>query len=82
MRKSIRIVLVIVFGAFLGFNIYSEQKIEILSDYALNNVEALAQPEWQKGDCYGCYFSSYYICLTLGDWGWCLGEWYGDVHPC
>lgn len=43
MKKNIlKVTLVAAFALFAGYNMYCSQKSDIMSDLALNNVEALA----------------------------------------
>ncbi len=57
MKKVIMITLIAAFAAFAGYNIYSGQKNDTLSDLALNNIEALANDE-SGGGTVTCYSSS------------------------
>lgn len=46
MKKNIlKVSLVAVFALFAGYNVYSSQKLDVMSDLAMTNVEALASGE-------------------------------------
>lgn len=45
MRNYLKIAFVAVFAAIAGYGVYTSQKTDIMSDLALANVEALANPE-------------------------------------
>ena len=71
MKKNIlKATLVAAFTLLAGYNVYSSQKAEGMSDLALANVEALADArekyieggtcwgtgtDWTNVTCYGCY---------------------------
>lgn len=65
MKKVIRIAFVAAFAVIAGYNVYSIQKKITVSDLALNEVEALANPEIE--DYYGfdleCYGNGCCICV-------------------
>ncbi|WP_455666942.1 NVEALA domain-containing protein [Phocaeicola sp.] len=49
MKKNIlKVSLVAAFALFAGYNVYSSQKSDVMSDLALANVEALASDEVVK----------------------------------
>lgn len=49
MRNYLKIAFVTVFAAAAGYGVYTSQKSEVMSDLAMANVEALADPE--SSDC-------------------------------
>ena len=49
MRNYLKIAFVTVFAAVAGYGVYTSQKSEVMSDLAMANVEALADPE--SSDC-------------------------------
>lgn len=52
MKKFMKIAFVAAFVAVAGYGVYASQKSDIMSDLALANVEALADPEQPNtGDC-------------------------------
>lgn len=53
MKKNLfKIFTVIVFATIAGYNLYNSQKTDMMSDLALENIEALAQNENKGGfDC-------------------------------
>jgi hypothetical protein len=47
MKKNIiKVAFVAAFALIAGYNVYSSQKTDMMSDLALANVEALASCEW------------------------------------
>ena len=51
MKKNIlKATLVAAFALIVGFNVYNSQKSDVMSELALANVEALADPE-TSSDC-------------------------------
>ncbi|WP_455665273.1 NVEALA domain-containing protein [Phocaeicola sp.] len=51
MKKNIlKVSLVAAFALFAGYNVYSSQKSDVMSDLALANMEALADPEQPNVD--------------------------------
>lgn len=50
MKKFLKFAFVAIVAATAGYGVYTSQKAEALSDFALANVEALADPE-TSGDC-------------------------------
>ena len=78
MKKNIlKATLVAAFALIAGFNVYSSQKAEGMSDLALANVEALADGEnggscrWSRVyDSEGCV---YHVCVANGS---------GDICTC
>ena len=62
MKKNIlKVTLVATFVLIAGFNVYSSQKSDVMSDLALANVEALAGGgEWSSITCY--WIGDYYSC--------------------
>ena len=60
MKKNIlKVSLVAAFALFAGYNVYSSQKSDVISDLALANVEALAQ-HWESESWKEGYESSSY----------------------
>ena len=45
MKKIINLLTVIAIAVFAGYNVYQSQKVDVLSDIAMENVEALAYYE-------------------------------------
>lgn len=45
MKKLIKVVAVVAFVMFAGYNVYNSQKAEVMSEIAIENVEALADDE-------------------------------------
>ena len=45
MKKLINVLAVALFVVFASYNVYQSQKVEMMSDIAMENVEALAQME-------------------------------------
>ncbi|MPM09782.1 hypothetical protein SDC9_56105 [bioreactor metagenome] len=51
MKKNIiKVTFVAAFAAIAGYNVYSSQKTDVMSDLFLNNVQALANDEYVIGD--------------------------------
>lgn len=70
MRKLKKFALVAVLAAVAGYGVYTNQKVDEMSDLMLANVEALAQTESVREDC----MSANDICSELviypdGDYG-------------
>ena len=60
MKKLINVLAVALFVVFAGYNVYQSQKAEVMSDIAMENVEALAQMEYNPnstitGECWDSY---------------------------
>ena len=55
MKRIISILTVVAVVLFAGYNVYKAQQREVLSDIAMENVEALAEGEWQDGDKIDCW---------------------------
>ena len=51
MKKLMNILAVALFVVFAGYNVYKSQKAEVMSDIAMENVEALADFEMNTDDC-------------------------------
>ena len=45
MKKIINMLAIVAIVLFAGYNVYQSQKVDVLSDIAMENVEALAQME-------------------------------------
>lgn len=74
--KYIAKVSVILFIAVVtGWSLNSECHETSLSDFALNNIDALASNIESGNECDGCA-SSLQFCKFYGDWGGCLGTAY------
>lgn len=57
MKKNIlKATFVAAFALFAGYNVYTSQKSDVMSDLALANVEALASGEWGTG--FNCRWDS------------------------
>lgn len=56
MKKFVLIAIMVLLFTFMGYNVYTGQRLRTLSDVALANVEALAEEEdadnktWQVGE--------------------------------
>ena len=56
MKKLINVLSVALFVVFAGYNVYQSQKAEVMSDIAMENVEALANNEYDEHKhCEGHY---------------------------
>ena len=55
MKKLINVLSVALFVVFAGYNVYKSQKAEVMSDIAMENVEALANSEWVHGKGWTCF---------------------------
>ena len=66
MKKNIlKATLVAAFALIAGMNVYNAQKSDVMSDFALANVEALADGgEWGSTTCY--WIGDYYSCPPWG----------------
>lgn len=64
MKKCMKIAFVAAFAAIAGYDFYTSQKSETMSDLALANVEALASGESGK-DIYCC--GNYGTCMEVID---------------
>lgn len=51
MKKIMRVAFVAAFAAIAGYGIYTNQKVDTMSDLMLANVEALASGEASVKDC-------------------------------
>ena len=51
MKKIMRVAFVAAFAAIAGYGIYTNQKVDTMSDLMLANVEALASGEGGSSDC-------------------------------
>ena len=51
MKKIMRVAFVAAFAAIAGYGIYTNQKVDTMSDLILANVEALASGEGGSSDC-------------------------------
>ena len=74
MKKLINVLSVALFVVFAGYNVYQSQKAEVMSDIAMENVEALANDECSgTGSCSraiswgNCYNRSndMWVCLRI-----------------
>ena len=62
MKKFMKVAFVAIFAVTAGYGVYSSQKADVMSELALDNVEALASGEGGNGEnqCYQVY--------TPADW--------------
>ncbi|WP_299090422.1 NVEALA domain-containing protein [Bacteroides sp. MSB163] len=62
MKKFMKVAFVAIFAAIAGYGVYTSQKVDVMSELALANVEALASGEIGNGEnqCYQVY--------TPADW--------------
>jgi len=60
--KMIKIAFVVAIAFVSGINVFNAQKLAVLSDVAMENVEALAIPEWGDGGTYFCIGSGKVDC--------------------
>lgn len=76
MKKNIiKSTLVAIFALFVGYNVYSSQNADLMSDLALANVEALADHgetsgEWKQGYEVSSYMAYIQGIPGLTDSGW------------
>ena len=52
MKKIMKIAFVAVFAAVAGYGVYTNQKVDTMTDLMLANVEALANYEWDSNGWY------------------------------
>ena len=72
MSKLIKITFVAAFAAIVGYGVYANQKIDVMSDLALANVEALANDTEVNPWCPNG-------CVANGSGCQCY-TWYGDLR--
>lgn len=66
MKKNVlKVTLVAAFALFAGYNVYSSQKENTMSELALTNVEALANYEWGGTSDYRCQSGGIYCDLYI-----------------
>ena len=72
MKKNLfKIFTVIVFATIAGYNLYNSQKTDMMSDLALENIEALAQSESSSGiRCYTGDGHSFLCICNSCVWGY------------
>ena len=75
MKKIMKIAFVAIFAAVAGYGVYTNQKVDTMTDLMLANVEALANGEsggfcrWSRVfDSMGC---QYWNCVSNGDGNIC-----------
>lgn len=68
MKKNIlKITLIAAFALVAGYNMYTSQKSDVMSDLATANVEALASYEWGGTSDYKCKSGGIYCDLYIND---------------
>ena len=75
-KKVLGVIAVVAVAAIAGYNVYTSQNDVKLADLVLSNVEAVANAKGGGNECIGCVYIRLKICLTLGAWCACLGEYY------
>ncbi len=68
MKKYVKVAFVAVIAAIAGYNVYQSQSVmNSMSEFALANVEALAQIETNGSDCADQCSTSYdtHFCCTI-----------------
>lgn len=73
-KKLMGFIAIVAIAVVAGYNVDTSQNKVMLSDLALNNIEALANTGEGGSECIGCVYTRLQICRILGDWGACLGE--------
>jgi len=68
-----KVIMIAIVAAFVGYNVYTSQETNVLSDLALSNVEALADSNESGGGCENCAQYAIGICIDWG-WGGCTGQ--------
>lgn len=71
MEKVVKIIIVAVFAAFAGWNIFYNSQEMPVSTLVLNNIDALATNVESSDECEGC-LKTLYLCKDFG-WGGCIG---------
>lgn len=78
MKQKLNYILAVVFVAVAGYGVYTTHTVNVASDLALNNIEALAQSEgdpdfncrWDSSMCICCDAYGTYLGCPCGSHNW------------